>query len=426
MKKIIALLACKMLLFSATFHELLQGVQRSELLLSKKYEILAKKRLWEAQKGKSLFSVDMSLQGAYLRSTPTMQIHLGIPGMPSEFQAASQNQYRGEISISYPLFTGFALTNLIKKSEAEWIEAKLKKEDLLRNLYLKVSTLYAQLFALQKKKMALIEGVNASDTALKKAKGFFQEGLIAKSDLDNIEAKKFEMLAKVSQTEANIEQVREVLAYLTKESVQSAENLPVIALPKRYDISKRSDIQALKEALKMDEYDLQIAKSGFYPKIFLKAALRGYGNDLHLKGDGYRNGDESYAAFELRYNFYHGGSDKATLEAAKYKKMARSSFLHDYIRFAKSQLKSDEATLKALFAKEQWAKKRLDAARSYYKLTLGRFENQLASADELSRAIANLAEAKAIAQGVKAAIFSQQCKIVLEISLEEFKRRVGL
>ena len=65
------------------------------------------------------------------------------------------------------------------------------------------------------------------------------------------------------------------------------------------------------------------------------------------------------------------------------------------------------------------AKEQLKSQEEYYKLIKGRFENALSSADELSRAIADLAKAKANIQQYKAKIFFQKYKILLQAGLKE-------
>ena len=66
----------------------------------------------------------------------------------------------------------------------------------------------------------------------------------------------------------------------------------------------------------------------------------------------------------------------------------------------------------------------LKAQKEYYKLTKGRFENQLASADELSRAIADFYKAKAKVSVLKSQIFIQTTKIGLLAGLDRFKTLV--
>lgn len=426
MKRFI-LITLPLLLSADSFVEVLKKIDNSGLLKAKEYEVKAKDKMYGAAKGKNLFRIDASVQGIYLKEAPRMYMHLGIPGMPKSFQAASKEQYIGEVSISYPLFSGFAITNMIDKAKFEKELSYLKKLDLKRELFLKASFLYSAIYSSQKALDALKFAKEATGVSLKKARGFYDKGLIPVSEVYNIEAKDFEIKAKIEEVNANIKNLYEKLSYLTNSKIENIDNLPDMDVKSfKIDVENREDILAIKKGLDIDQKDIELAKSSFYPKLFLKAGIKGYGDDLDFDGDGYRNGDQSYATFVITQNIFNGLSDKNRLEAAKYKKMARFTFLNDYKRRVISDIKADIFVLNSLKEKLIWAQKRFKAQESYYELTKGRFENQLASADELSRSIASLAEAKANLEKIKSDIFYQKCKILLEISLKKFQKNFKL
>ncbi len=77
--------------------------------------------------------------------------------------------------------------------------------------------------------------------------------------------------------------------------------------------------------------------------------------------------------------------------------------------------------LSSLKSKLKAAILQLKSQEEYYRLTKGRFENALSSADELSRAIAAKAKAKANVEKYKAKIFFQKYKIILQTGIAYFK-----
>ncbi len=418
MKKIVLISSLALMLFGGEFQEILQGIDKGLALQAKSYEVEAKKRLYEAAKGMDRPTLDASLIATRLKDTPTMYLHL--PGLPVRgFPMGTERRYEGEISISYPLFSGFAITNMIEKSRLEAIKAQLKKKDLRRRLYLKAAMLYGGLFSLQKKKKALIEAKKALEQSYAKARGFYDQGLIALSDLYNIEAKLQETDAQIEALNAKIENFRSRLRYLSG-IAPKADELVDLLIPKRLDPLHRSDIVALQEALEVTKKEQAIVRSKFYPKVGLKAAFRRFGKSLALDGDGFRNADESYVGASVAINLYHGGSDQKRLEALRYKELAQQAFLKDYINQVMTNLESAKIELKALKASLKAAQAQVKAAKSYYELTLGRYKNQLASADELSRSIASLAKAKGQVANVKAKIFVKKSQILLLTSLDSF------
>ncbi len=408
------------ILFGAGFEDVLKGVDDARLLQAKGFEIKAKEWLYKAAKGKSFPSLDVKLEAIRLKDTPTLYLHIPhtpVLGVP----AGTKSRYIGEIGISYPLFTGFAIKNLIQKSRLEVVKAKLEKKDLQRRLYLQAAKLYGALYSLEHAADALKKAKDALEASYKKAKGFYDQGLIPLSDLTNIDAKRFEIEAKLQEIKAKKAQVEELLHYLCGKRLSKVK-LPVIVLPKDLNVQKREDILALQKEVAIASKEVALAKSSFYPHIGLKAAFRRFGDTLKLEGDGFRNADESYVAGVVKYNLFHGGSDEAKIEAARMKRVAQKIVLNDYLHKARTELVSNMKILKAKEAKFIAARKGVEAAKSYYELTLGRYKNQLVSADELSRAIASLAEAQARLAEVEAEIFEQKCKVLLLSSLKNFQK----
>ena len=405
--------------------EILKRVDNNLLLKSKDFEIKAKELLYESNRGKNLPSIDASLNALYLKETPKIYMNLNIPNMPKYFQAGSINQYTGELSLTYPIFTGFAITNLIDKSKLEVKKSILEKDNLKRNLYMKTINIYTKIYSLNQAIKATKEALKAINLSYKKAKGFYNQGLIPPSELYNIESKKYEIESLLNEYKNKRDSLFEMLDYITNSKIKDIGGLKEIDVKKSLideAIENREDILAIKELLNIDEKDIKLAKSSLYPKLFFKGAIRKYGKNLKLNGDGYKNADESYVAFNITQNIFNGFSDKKKIEAAKYKKLATLEYLKDYQKMVKSSLISDFKTLNSLKLRLISAKKRVKAAKSYEELIRGRFDNQLSSADELSRAISSLAEAKAKYYSIKAAIFNQKCQILLKTSLKRFKK----
>ncbi len=429
-RAIVIILAICGLSAAATVKEVLEAVDSSALLRSKSYETEAKRNLYYSKRGLEMPRVDVSFEALYLKEEPKLYLHLP-PGLnlPPYFQAAAVNQYRGEISVSYPLFSGFAISAEIGRSLSELKKSELELADLKRRLYMRAVALYAALRAENFALNAARETTAALKSAYKKAKGFYEQGLIPKSDLYNIEAGLHKSLAKEEGVLAKIESIKASLEYLTSKRFQKPEGLPSVEIPAdpiERALAEREDLLALRESLKIDSEDIRAAKSRFYPDIYLKAALRKYGDNLNLNGDGFKNGDESYVGIKISYNIFDGFADAKALEAAKYKRLAKRFYILDYERKIKSELYDSLKELDSLKARLDYARKRVLSARSYADLIRGRFENQLSSADELTRAVADLEAARAYEAAAESEIFTQKCKILLQVSLRRFQKDFGI
>jgi len=428
MKKILILLL-PIMVYAESFSELLQIANKNLLLQSKQQELNAKKALYGAAKSKNYPTLSASLQAIYLKDHPAMFLHLPSPGLPPEFQVGTQQNYIGQITLRYPIFSGFAISSLIEKSKLDIQKSRLELQDARRNLYLQISTLYGALYSIDAAIKANTEAMKAVTSSYKKAKGFFEAGLLAPSELENIKAKKFETKAMLQKLRIERKSMLSRLSYLTNRPIKEIAALPEIRIESeraliQTALSHREDLKALEKVLQMDEEDLRLAESTRYPTLAIEGALKTQGENLKLNGDGYTNPNKSYIALAAEWKLFDGFESAHRIEAAKAKRLGRILLLKDYKNRIETELQTALENLESLQSEKEAKTAQLSAQQSYYKLTRGRFENHLAGADELSRAIAAKAEAQARLKEIEARIFQQKCKILLESSLKSFEQSI--
>ncbi|BCD61662.1 outer membrane protein [Nitratiruptor sp. YY08-26] len=426
MKKILALLSLLLPLFAQNYTQMLQKIDNSLLFQQAQKLTIASKKIAEAAQGKNLPSLDASLQAIHLQETPTMYLHM--PQMPvTGLPMGKKEQWQGELRLTYPLFSGFAITAAIHKAKLEYQKAKLKKDDLKRNLYMQITMLYSSIFALKQKLQALQKAHEAIELAYKKAKGFHDKGLLAPSELYNLEAKKYGIAADITQTKGQITALYNDISHILNTKISTIDGLVSFPEPQKAHIlqtamQQREDLKALQKSLRINEEDIILAKSSYYPKIALIAALKKHGDSIALNGDGFTNADQSYAGAVFQWNLFSGLSDTRTVEAAKIKKAATALQIAEYKKKIATNINNAFVKLAVLQQKLKSAQAQVKAQKEYYKLTQGRFDNQLTSADELSRSIADLAAAKAKKAAIKAEIFNQKAYIYLLSGLKNFEK----
>ena len=417
MKKYLLILL-PIFLYSANFNELIKSVDNNLLVKSKKQQTVALKKLLLSKKAKNYPSLNLSLKALRLYDTPTTIFHL--PGLNSALPVGTKTNLDAQLGVSYPLFTGYAIIKSIEKAKLNIIKNRLETKDLKRKLYLKLAYLYSSIYSLNKAIEASLEAKRAIEKSYKKANGLYQNGFINISNLYKIEAQKYKIISTIKAYEEEKNSLINDMYYITNIKID-AKQLPKldINIDKNRLISKamknRADIQAIKTGLKMDNNDIALAKSKYYPKIILFGAYKRQGDNLNLNGNGFSNADQSYIGASLDYSIFDGGARESEKEAVYAKRSARILYFSDYKRVVRKNIKNAISKLKSLKYQIKAAKKQIVASSSYYNLIKGRFENSLASGDELSRSIADLAQAKAKEQDIKAKIFFQKCKILLMV-----------
>ncbi len=407
-----------------TINEILKYIDKSPALKSADMAVSASYENALSIEGLNMPSIDIDFKAIHLKDTPTMTLHFpSLPIPTSPLPTATKDRFEGEISITYPIFTGFAISSKIAQSKLEAKRAKLKEQDLRRNLYLKAVILFGSIKRIESAIKAQKEAKRAIEDALKKAKGFYSNGLIPLSELYNIKAKLYEIDSNLAKSYSEKEKLLNTLSYLANTPISHIEGsidatIPTSKKLKALAHKNRADILALKKILDINNEQIRFAKSTLYPKVAIKAGLKRHGDSLSLNGDGFTNADSSYIAMDINYNIYSGGKDIHRIESARYLKLSNQSKLIDYIHRVDSQIENAYSDLRALKYRLKSATMQLKAQREYYRLILGRFENQMASADELSRAVASLANSKAQKKAIIYSIEVQKTKIRLLGGLE--------
>ena len=419
------------LLQAQSYREIVKNITKTPAMQSAQLLQKAAEEAAYASEGKALPSLDLNLQGAWLKDTPMMILHTGL-GPSSPLPMGRTRSFTGELKLSYPLFTGFALSAQIDRARLEAQRARLKVLDARRNLILSATELYGAIEATQAALQALYKAKKATISAFKKAEGLYKNGLIPPVDLYNIKARVYDVDASITEARSRRVQLLNRLSYLAGERISGLNGTIPLATPpasaslKREAYHRRSDLRALQTLLRVDEAQIRLAESRYYPTVGVAAALKRQGDTLSLNGDGYTNADRSYLGMEVSWNLFSGGSDRHTVEAARYKRLSAASGLLDYRRRVDTEIDNAYAQLRALRSKLKSATMRVRAQEEYYKLTRGRFDNQLASADELSRSIADLANARAQKASIESSIRVQRAKIWLLSGVESFEKTLGI
>jgi outer membrane protein TolC len=429
MKKFFTLLLLPLFLFGIDIKDVLKGVNDNLLIKSSEKKTKALEKMIGFYEGKNYPKIDLNFNAIRLRDTPEATFDIA-PLPPVTTAVGTKSNITAEISFAYPLFTGYATTNLIKKAKLETIKSKLKTKNLKRELYLKSIKLYSDIYAVNQAIKAAKQAVKALDISLEKADKMYKNGLVNLSEVYNIKAKKYDVIASLQTLIAQKNSLNNTLFYLS--GVKTDKNIQLdsnIKLSSRQSIIKealqnREDIKVAQKELDISKSDIKLAESKFYPTVAVVGGIKKEGDTLRLNGNGFDNADKSYIGLSLKWNLFDGFAKTRAKEAARLKKEAVVLYINDYKRVVKTAIQNSFFLLESFKAKLKAAKEQLKSQQEYYKLIKGRFDNALSSADELSRSIAKLSQAKAKVEQYKAKIFLQRYKIILQAGLGYFKEIV--
>ncbi len=421
--KWVSLLIVPLLGWGQSYEEVIARIDGAYAVQSAEQLEKAALESYRAAQGKHLPSLSAELSTLKLNETPTVAFGL------SPMQMGTRNKALGALTLTYPLFSGFAINGSVEKGRLNHEKAALQVANLKRKLYLQATSLYASASASDAVIAALEEAKNAMDYSYRKARGLYENGLLAPAALYAIEAKGYIIDAELAEARNEKQSALNRLSYLAGEEVTSPLLPPGSLLPssigeiKEAALNGREDLMALAKAVGMARSDTVIARSRFYPAVVLNAALKRQGDTLELNGDGYTNADQSYAGVGASWHLFDGFSDWHTVQSSKAAEMAAVAALEDYRHQISMEIDNTLLLIESLQSRLKSAQMEVRAASEYAKLTQGRFENRLSSADELSRAIADLAESKAKAATIESELFTLSAALWLEGGLELYRLR---
>lgn len=368
-------------------------------------------------------SLDVSYSGAYLKDEPVVYLPASFGG--GEMQMQSQNMYSGALILSYPLFSGFAISSQIDEAKLKKHRALLKVDDAKRNLYLNIVHIYSAALSMKHIISSQEIALKATQDSYKKAKGFFDAGMSSSSELYRIEATLHEIEAELVKTKNQYKIMLSQLSFMSNSKIVDVQELPNIDTLefdklKIEALQKRPDLLSMRLMIEEAQAKIGLAKSKYYPSVVLFAQAAYAGDTPSLDGDGYTNKDKSAAGFKINYNLFSGFKDDSQIEAARESKLASELMLQSYTDSINTEIYSSYLTYQSLFSQKSSAEAQLKAQVTYEELVQEQFENQLTDADVLSRAISSSAMARASLIQIEAKLYDAYAKLLLEVDNETF------
>ncbi|WP_457748712.1 TolC family protein [Sulfurimonas sp.] len=417
------ILSLPKIILAATLSNVISLVDNAPLIKANNAKTVAYQKLYEVQKSQNYPALDISYSATYLKDKPVLFF------ANQSFQIQSQNYYSGSIKLSYPLFTGFAISSLIDKAKFEAQKVALQAQDVKRNMYLNIVALYGTALSLKNLELSEKKAYNATKKSYTKAQAFFALGLISQSELFRLDASLHEIQAKRINTQNNYNIVLTQLSSLLHVNITNVENFPLtheLSLEKLTQdaLQKRPDLLALKKSLHVQEAQITLVKSTYFPTVALFAQATQIGDSAQLNGDGFSNKDRSAAGFVVNYNLFSGFKTTNQIQAAKAAKLSTLEMLHVYEDKVKSELKQSYLNYTSLLAQKKSILAQLKSQQSYEKLIEGKFENQLSDADTLSRAIAATAMVRASLSAIESKLYISYAKLLLEVDNTSFLTRL--
>ncbi len=308
-------------------------------------------------------------------------------------QVGDHDLHHWDVTITQPLFTGFAITSRYRMAEISARVKKLQKEQTLLDISQTVKTAWFGSLLAQKIERVAGDTVTALTAHEQDAEGFYQHGIIPHNDL---------LKSKVAL--ANAVQERERARANTKialaglftvigidpNSEKTLEDIETIT-PQPYDLPSLTDkairnrpvLASYRLGLKNLDQAIRLARSTDYPEVSLSGEYEQNGNDIGARTNTYSNQHNTAILLTAKWDFFQWGKTGAEVlkqQLAKQALQEKMKGMEDRIRL---ETKSAYLDLNVAANNIGTAREGLKQAEENARITNLQYKNQVTTSTEV-------------------------------------------
>ncbi|WP_448587876.1 TolC family protein [Thermocrinis sp.] len=322
---------------------------------------------------------------------------LNIPAFGGlEFESSKQNYNLFQIGLRYTLFDGGARASLVDTSSSNLRIKNFLYEEKLKSIELEVISAYLDTLSAK----ALLETIKkqkeAVELQLRTAQAFYEKGLVAITDVLQARVRLAEVERDLRKAEGNY---RLSLANLSRLSGLPEEELKELEEPKAeldlrpleyylQSAKKRNILKAQRETVEVFKAQRKLAKSQFYPKVFLEASYTYTDQNPNVRPKGIPNVSAGVSLSFQGIRPYYQGLSSAFLELKAQKEY------EDTLEKVSLEVKRAYEEVLTSMDNLKVSEEALTFAERFFELSKRQYANQLISQRELLEAEASLTKAR--------------------------------
>jgi outer membrane protein TolC len=322
-----------------------------------------------------------------------------------EVEVGHRNQFTWDLTVSQPLFTGFALVTKKKIAALDLARSEVQKEQAVLDVSKRVKTAYFRVLLARRFLEVASEEETQLAAHLRDAEKFYEQGLIPFNDV----LKSRVALAQARQTKVRRAKDVEVATADLNRLLGRPLNAPtrvadvVRFSPGAYPLEalmdeavrQRPELRVLRLAVEQAREGVRLAASELYPKIFLVGRVERSGKDPLGEENDYQNPDTTALGVRLEWPFFEWGRTRAAVRRQKATARSLEERLADIEESVRLEVKAAVADLEVAQANVETAMAALEQARENLRITRLQYRQQVTTSTEVLDARAYLTQAEA-------------------------------
>ena len=317
---------------------------------------------------------------------------------------SSYEMIQGDLVVNLPLFHGLALRVQHRLRELDVALSEVNEERTRQELIYRVKEAYLELLKTQRRLKEAQKSVERLRAHLEKARGFYEEGLIARHDLLESEVALAEGEHMLVVAENAVALARAKLNILLGRSVTAEievkdflDQRPRLGAFERYlemALKFRPEIRAGELAVEKAAEGVRLAKSSLYPWVDLEGVYHKEGTDFALSQNPYGDRENAWVALTVNWRVFEWGKRQNEISGARAQVLAKEAALKEI----KDQVSLEVRTAYLRFVEAskrlEVTEKSLAQAEENFALNEARYQEQLATSTDVLDAEAMLTSAR--------------------------------
>ncbi len=346
----------------------------------------------------------------HLRDEPYSEIRLGPlpPLLPKAIEqkalVGDNNNVSWSFSLTQPVFTGFALLTKskilelgvdLKGAEREAAELELARQ--VRVSYLNILLAKRALEVARDEVLQLEAHVND-------AKNFYEQGVVPLNDLLKSQVALANAHQNKTRAESNLSLAISTLNVLLGRDISQDLELEEIQVEPKKEmeakevfveaLEKRPEIKALQIALNQAGLAIKIAKSNYFPQIYLVAQYERRGQEWDGSNNPYTNDHNSSITIQAKWNLFEWGKTAREVSKAKREASALEAKIRELKDYILLEVKQAMENLKVAESTMKTAREARVQAKENYRITELQYKEGVTTSTEVLNARTYLTQAE--------------------------------
>ena len=248
----------------------------------------------------------------------------------TQIEVGDNDQYHWNLTLSQPLFTGFALSTRYEMAKLGVDVKNAEKEQAILDVVKQVKAAYFNILLTKKFLLVADEAVNQLESHVTNAEKFYEQGMIPYNDLLRSKVALADALQNRVRAESNAEMAISAFNTLLRIDLNRKTEIEDILdiIPYSFEltncikeaIEKRPELKALRLALKNADHGVTLAQSAYYPEVALVGSYEQNGDNPSATENDFGNTHNASVTLQARWTFFEWGKTRAEVNKYRHNK----------------------------------------------------------------------------------------------------------